>query len=399
MNIEPRELVEYEPYTIRVEEFSEELALLLFSSYPTQIKIEGPSFQNKEGWKLTSQGWVGYIPLNEDFQFLLSPKIPIPNLFRMLEYAYKLTSFRFLEGFFDSDRIVDFYDRLAIHLSQLILNRIRQGLYRSYVSVSEGLPYVRGRIDVMAHLRATNQSILPCNYEDHTSDIEDNQILMWTLNRILECRLSSERSLPFVRQAYRVLQCYAYPTPFSPDECRNRLYNRLNQDYKPMHALCRFFLENTGPTINIGNRKMRPFLVDMDRLFELFVFEWLKQHLPENYTIRGQDHIIFKENPDLSIFIDISIEDTRTNTTTLIIDTKYKVPESAASADVQQVVAYAELKGCTRAMLVYPKNLKSPLSVLWGNKIHIESQAFNLDTENIDQSGQALLNHIFYRPI
>jgi 5-methylcytosine-specific restriction enzyme subunit McrC len=59
--------------------------------------------------------------------------------------------------------------------------------------------------------------------------------------------------------------------PVGPESCVGRTYNRLNADYEPMHALCRFFLENSGPTHERGDRSMFPFLVDMSRLYELFV--------------------------------------------------------------------------------------------------------------------------------
>lgn len=37
-----------------------------------------------------------------------------------------------------------------------------------------------------------------------------------------------------------------------------------------------------------GDRQMLPVLVDMERLFELFVVEWLKQHVSERYSCVGR---------------------------------------------------------------------------------------------------------------
>ena len=54
--------------------------------------------------------------------------------------------------------------------------------------------------------------------------------------------------------------------PVGADRCVGRTYNRLNADYEPMHALCRFFLENSGPAHARGDRSMLPFLVNMPRL-------------------------------------------------------------------------------------------------------------------------------------
>ena len=58
------------------------------------------------------------------------------------------------------------------------------------------------------------------------------------------------------------------------------MYHRLNRDYEVLHALCRFFLENSGPAHSSGGHTFFPFLVDMAQLFERFVAGWLQKHLP-----------------------------------------------------------------------------------------------------------------------
>ncbi|MCX7038200.1 MAG: hypothetical protein NT005_03560 [Spirochaetes bacterium] len=52
--------------------------------------------------------------------------------------------------------------------------------------------------------------------------------------------------------------------------------------------MCRFFLESSGPTHEPGGNLMLPFLVDMARLFELFVAEWLQQHIVQDH---GHAHL------------------------------------------------------------------------------------------------------------
>jgi 5-methylcytosine-specific restriction enzyme subunit McrC len=85
------------------------------------------------------------------------------------------------------------------------LERRRKGFYRSYQLQNERLPYVRGRLDVL------QTSIKPwvikpkCEYEEHTSDVKENQILAWTIQRILHSGLCTEHSLPQVHRAYQSL--------------------------------------------------------------------------------------------------------------------------------------------------------------------------------------------------
>jgi 5-methylcytosine-specific restriction enzyme subunit McrC len=92
-------------------------------------------------------GWVGHLPVSEQFAVEIKPKVGVHNLFRMLEYAYDLKSFRFLDDLFRADTLQELYERLAGLLSRLVLDRTRRGLYRTYLSRTDHLPYVRGRLE------------------------------------------------------------------------------------------------------------------------------------------------------------------------------------------------------------------------------------------------------------
>jgi 5-methylcytosine-specific restriction enzyme subunit McrC len=59
--------------------------------------VEFPSPKTDHRWELTAQGWVGYIPLSPELGLSLQPKVSLEGLFRMLEYAYRLESFHFLD--------------------------------------------------------------------------------------------------------------------------------------------------------------------------------------------------------------------------------------------------------------------------------------------------------------
>jgi hypothetical protein len=65
-------------------------------------------------------------------------------------------------------------------------------------------------------------------------------------------------------------------THLQPVERRLRTYAR------PVQVL----LENSGPAHERGSQSMLPFLVNMTRLYELFVSEWLKAHLPDAISLR-----------------------------------------------------------------------------------------------------------------
>ncbi|MGC9514354.1 McrC family protein [Methanocrinis sp.] len=388
------ELVEYETQRFPESEISEELGMKIWQSYGSQILIDEPSFKNGNQWSLTANGWAGHIPLTPEFQIALLPKVEIRNLFGMLEYAYRLKSksLKFPEGLTDCDSLEEFYERLANLFALRVLDRGRKGFFRSYQPRKDRIPYVRGRFEIKKSCQKPWMVKPECCYEEHTSDVEDNQILAWTLRRILQSGICTERSLPQVRRAYQSLRGLATPVPCEPQDCAGRLYNRLNQDYQPMHALCRFFLEQSGPSHRIGDRTMIPFLVDMPKLYELFVAEWLEAHLPSGFVVKPQEEVALGQEGRIKFKIDLVVYDrgTQKEKALFVLDTKYKAPDRPGNDDISQVVTYANIKDCQETVLIYPTPLN--LDVMIG-KIRVRSLTFSLDGD-LDQAGSRFLEDL-----
>ena len=394
---EPRviELTEYATATFAAEDLPQKVGEVLWRDYAAQVNVVPPSFKTDNYWRLTAQGWVGYIPVTDEWSIALRPKVPLGNLFGMLEYAYQLKSFHILDELMPCRSLEEFYERLANILARRVLDRSRKGLYRAYVPETERLPYVRGRIDVRRAIRTPWDVALPCHFEEHTADIEENQILAWTLRTIARSGMCTERVLPTVRRAYRALRGFATLVPTSPERCTGRLYNRLNDDYHPMHALCGFFLEHSGPSHEVGERTMLPFLVDMPRLYERFVAEWLNVYLPAHLRIEAQARVYVGEGQSLYFDIDLVLRDLLSEKTLCVLDTKYKTSQSPEADDVEQIIAYAQTKGCRDAVLIYPTRLSQP----WEAKsqdIRIRRLAFALDGD-LEQAGEAFLADLLGR--
>jgi 5-methylcytosine-specific restriction enzyme subunit McrC len=230
---------------------------------------------------------------------------------------------------------------------------------------------------------------LRCHFQEHTSDIEDNQILTWTLRGIARTGLCREEALCAVRGAYRVLQNSTSLDVFTPSDCVGRLYHRLNCDYEPMHGLCRFFLEHTGPSNSRGDKKMLPFLIDMASLFERFVAAWLKQHLPDAYELKVQERVQVSEGVP-TFQIDLVLYDAAEGRALMVLDTKYKKDPIPSNDDINQVISYAQLKDCPDAVLIYPTGAIHAVNTPFGQGRRLRSVAFDLSGD-LDQAGRALL--------
>ena len=390
---QPINLTEYQSISLHQDDLPDDAAEVLWRHYRPQVSIEPPSFITGNQWRLQSQGWVGHLPITQEFSLNLQPKVPLANLFGMYEYAYQLQSFHFLNGIVEAASLQEFYENLAAVLAHKVLDRGRRGFYRSYLAEEEQLPYVRGRMDMLRALRTPWKTNPYCHYEEHTANIDDNQILAWSLWTIVRSGLCTERIAPLIRNAYRSLQGITTLEPFSAEACAGRLYNRLNQDYHPMHALSRFFLEQTGPSHKTGNRHMIPFIVDMARLFERFVAEWLRRHLPHPWRVKSQQKIPIGHSKNLYWQLDLSIENHITGNTHCVIDTKYKRVDTPSPEDIAQIVAYAHATDCRDAILIYPTPLAAPLDVIVGHT-RVRTLTFDLN-QNLETSGKPLLNATF----
>ena len=304
----------------------------------------------------------------------------------MLDYAYNLKSFQFLDGLMTCDSLPEFYKRLATIFAYRILNRIQKGLYSTYIKQSQGLTYVRGKIDIKTMSKHPWKPKLTCQYDHFTQDIEDNQILLWTIYIISRQEICQEKTRILIRKVYHTLQGYLTLSPFTANDCINRKYNRLNEDYYCLHSLCRFFLENTTPSHEKGNYNSLPFLVNMNQLYEKFIAAWLTQHLPPRLGIKTQHHV---EYNSFTFKIDLIIYNKQTNQNLYVLDTKYKT--EIKECDIYQIIAYTFEQNCNHAIIVIPTTNKPINDTM--NNISIRSLNFSLD-EDIDLSGSNFLKQL-----
>ena len=384
------ELEEYSPTSLPAEALPQHLGKLLWSRYGQKIQIEPPTFKTDNQWRITPQGWAGHIPADDGYQLFIKPKVELANLFRMLEYAYKLP-FLATGEMVGAKSLKDFYERLARILALRALDRSRKGLYREYAGRSQRLPFLRGKVVLESLLRSPCETSLDCDYHENTADIEDNQILAWTLYCIARSHLCDEEVTKLVRRAFRATQGIAELRPCSAGLCEGRFYSRLNEDYRSLHALCRFFLDHSGPSHEQGGHQMLPFLIDMARLYEMFVAEWLRKNIPGHIILRDQAPFSIGGVNRVEFRIDLLLIDRATGRRLCLIDTKYKTPSGPSSGDLEQVIAYAKTLGCPEAVLVYPQILSKPFDHLIGGDIHVWTSTFGL-AEDLEKQGQVFMS-------
>jgi len=386
----PYVLREYEPEWLQSSELAIDTGTWIWQHFGKLIDVQFPAPPTGNRWKLVSKGWVGQIPLPGGDRLILQPRVDLYTLAVMLSYAYDLPSLTFLSGLVGVTDVEGLYDALAALLAKQVLVRTRKGLLREYREAHEVLPYVRGRFDVCRKATSPWEVTFACRFDDHSAENKANQILCWTLHTILRQGVLQARTRRLVRQALLQLKGTVSLVPKTAEDCLEHTYDRLSEDYRPMHALCRFFLDSRGPGHDDGHQQMVPFLVNMPRLFERFVAVWMERHLPRGLRVKSQKQLKLGESDDLSFFVDLVVEEVATGRPVCLLDTKYKIAAKPSPADVLQVIAYAQLIGCPEAVLLYPVELKPHLDERSGN-VHVRSLRFALDGD-LDVSGTHFLN-------
>jgi 5-methylcytosine-specific restriction enzyme subunit McrC len=112
--------------------FEEQAAIKIYNDFSNYIDITFPTAVNNL-YSLKPMGYIGHIPIFDNIIIKIQPKVPVKNIFLMLEYAYGLKSFKFLEGTVQLNNISDLYESLASVLAKMVLDRNRKGLYRDYI--------------------------------------------------------------------------------------------------------------------------------------------------------------------------------------------------------------------------------------------------------------------------
>ena len=375
-----------------------------------RFEFDWPNPGNEFQYRIRSCGLVGIVPVGESV-IVIEPKAPVSSIFGMLEVAYDLPSFELLEGETNIGSLEEFVERVVSILAKRVLDRVRRGLYQQYVGHVDDLVYVRGRVDTRGNLRnaVRKNPAVRCRFEDLTPELEDNEILLWALFVASRLRLRRPEIADQVRRAYRAMAGSIRLVEKSPQSCIARLYNRLNDDYRPMHGLSRLLLEHAGPHLADGNRTFIPFCLDMPTLFESFVAKWLAIHLPHELEAVPQCSAKLRANVPLRFVVDVLIRDRRTKRYVAVLDTKYKIAERPKETDIQQVVAYAVRMGVNHAFLVYPSRAGADVVVtvsptgegLDSRAVEVRSLFFDIGS-GLEEAGthflQALLTNLIPSP-
>jgi len=335
----------------------------------------------RDGVRIAARSWVGLVRF-ERFEVRVVPKLAGDNLglVEMVEFATGLDALRRASTartlHAEGSGLMDLLALLFAEATEAIL---RGGILADYVEREDDLPILRGRLlgDQQVLRRFGQIDRLICRFDEHEQDIVENQLLAAALARCAT-RVTHESVRGRVRRLLAVFQEVCRTDELDLDALRHRkiAYNRLNDHYRRAHELAWLLLDGLGTRDLLASGKTHcfAFLIDMNRLFEMFVFRMVDRLLAGTgmrvHYQRSDRSIIVNAStnqPYSRVVPDLLVEATGlTATARIAVDAKYKLYDEKKldSGDVYQSFLYAYAFGgagnrVPAALLMYPSSTRS----------------------------------------
>ena len=260
--------------------------------------------------------------------------IPIRNLWYMLLYAWnKVDQIDRWRTEVEHAPTLDML--LASILADLLQQRLRIGLGRSYVDEEKLLRGVRGRIDFGKSLkhRTFDQGRAYCRFQNYSTNVPKNQIIRSTLDRLVQMGQfgSMQKESNLMRQRLRLLSRNLADVDrieINPDMIKRQQLGRNDGDYRLMLFICDLILQRQMPTESGESAGMK--VRDKDSLllhqvYERFVANFYKIHLT-SWTVWPQTILSWHENvsnPKLpKMKPDVLLQERNTKRI-IVLDTKF----------------------------------------------------------------------------
>ena len=235
-----------------------------------------------------------HVETNLEYQ---SKLVLMSSVLLMLTYAFQELKFSDEDLWLPKDEQI--HEIIIRILIKKLSTLVEGGLYKNYNETEENASCLRGRImfnqNIQQNLILKHR--LYCRYSELTQDILENQIIKSMLYSLgLQAWLTDETRNALLR----LYQGFKFVSVISLDRTSftKLQFTRLNEHYRSILKICEILFENSSIEINnVGKYESFAFLIDMNRLFEEFIREYLKQSLKcHGYTVEpGSTYLDEKE--------------------------------------------------------------------------------------------------------
>ena len=334
--------------------------------------------------------------------------IPIRNLWHMLLYAWNEAAF-INHWVAEAETSPSLDALLASILANLIQQRLRIGLGRSYTNEDRLLRGIRGRVDFAKSLKklAFENGQAHCHYQTYSHNVPKNQIVRSTLARLVQTghfgidKIRADEIRLKLRRLVRDLEGIDF-IELKVDLIRRQQLGRNDADYRIMLSICALLLQRQMPTETSGTYRLPG--LDRDtltlyRIYERFIANFYKHHL-RKWTVTSQMPLnwpLWKSSKYMPIMKPDLVLQQRQKGNMVVVDTKFTADSLIInrwgnyvfdSAHLYQIYAYlrsqehiSDSHRCASGMLLYP-TVRENLS----ETIELQGHQINFATINLSHS-------------
>ena len=327
-----------------------------------------------DGVRLKARSHVGYIPVADDLQLVVMPKIKnFDDFFYVLERAgmtpkvwMDYTVFAELD---ESER-----QDAPLFLVRVLLRKLRllkrDGFYRKALPRSETRTTVKGKIELTNTIRQCLIRGKPhqvhCAYFDSTVDIVENRFIKYTIWRLIHAGLPGD-----LKRELRAFWRIFTSIPFDPTErylteiervIRRRRLPSSRSYYIDILSLCFLIIENSTVIVRAGEDvRLSAFAIKMDDMFERYIRSVLSEALHPDFSVLDGNKArrpLFTDadkpsiTPDTMIYAGLKC--------LVVADTKYKEKDLPSAGDWYQAISYALALDVPTGVLIYSANTSRP---------------------------------------
>ncbi len=329
--------------------------------------------------------------------------IPIRNIYYMLSYAFSVLN---KQGYRElaTESFKNAAELCAAILHIGISHQIKRGLGRNYITETESVSSLRGKIDLSQSIKT--QSILKnqmvCQYDDFSVNTYMNRILKTTMMLLMHADISRIRK----KELRKVLVYFDAVDGLDVRSINwNLQFNRNNHTYSMLVSICYLVVKGLLQTQSDGKTRLMEFVDEknMARLYEKFILEYYRKEHP--YLDVCSSRIMWQLDDDMNAMLPIMQTDIMLSKDEkiLIIEAKYYAritrsrfeTKTLHSNNLYQLFAYVKNKEaelCGRphevsGMLLYARTDEEILPDydyrMSGNKISVRTLDLGCSFEKI----------------
>lgn len=307
--------------------------------------------QRPGDWRVTARNYVGSINV-AGLQVLVRPKIPLRNLFLLLEVGLRERDWHDEAVRFETTG--DLLPALVSFFARTTETTLARGLYHSYQEQHDRLNALRGRVDIARQLTQPGVAIpTACRFTEFTADLIENSYLKAAVARSLRVAGVQAVDRRRLMQHLVTLEDVNDVRHHHTDHDRVK-FTRLNEHYRPALRLARLVLENLTLQDTVGETQASSFMLDMNALFERFVTERLRRALRGRLDLKAQHRDRLDKDGTVAVRPDLVFRSG--GFSRFVADIKYKLTDDAAAGrhpDYYQLLAYTTALDMPEGVLIY----------------------------------------------